>query len=107
MARRFSSEYLSYMNGPRWPARRRSYYASHERKCRASGARQAIRLHHLRLHHLRYSRLGNRQARDLMPLCGNRCNPLVTRLTRLGINRYVATYLVVWLTPRRTTGQEG
>ncbi len=102
MAQRFSSEYLSYMNGPAWRARRRRYYSTHERKCRACGSRQETQLHHVR-----YSRLGNERDRDLMPLCGSRCHPLVTRLTRLGFNRYVATYLVVWLTPRQTTGHEG
>ncbi len=94
MAQRFSSEYLSYMSGPRWPARRRRYYASHERKCRACGSRQEIQLHHLR-----YSRLGNEQDRDLMALYGNRCHPLVTRLTRMGVNRYLATWGVVALGP--------
>src|SRR4051794_17789381 len=64
MAQRFSRKYTTYMDGPGWTHRKRRYFETHERKCRACGI-----THGIQLHHLTYERLGHEHDWDLMPLC--------------------------------------
>lgn len=60
----FSTTYTDYIAGAAWADRKKRYYSTHAKVCKACGTTQ-----HIQLHHLTYKRLGDELDADLMPLC--------------------------------------
>lgn len=56
--------YREYITSDLWRIRKRRYFETHDRKCRACGSKKRIHLHHKT-----YRRLGEERDADLVPLC--------------------------------------
>jgi 5-methylcytosine-specific restriction endonuclease McrA len=92
----YSRVYVRYLASKTWAARRARYFRTHEKMCRACGARSGPR-RAIHLHHLTYERLGKERNADLLPLCKT-CHLAVHDFHRANRHRYdlaKATELVV------------
>lgn len=56
--------YRDYIQSQRWMQRKRKYFETHEKKCKACKTSRRIELHHKT-----YNRLGQERDADLVPLC--------------------------------------
>lgn len=63
--RRFSQEYVNYINSPEWAVYRRRVLKHWKFRCANCGATGVI----LQVHHLTYERLGRERLSDCVPLC--------------------------------------
>ncbi len=58
-------DYKKYICSPDWEAKKKLYYANHEKVCRSCGSDER----EMHLHHRSYARIYNEADNDLMPLC--------------------------------------
>ena len=78
--------YRDYITSDLWRIRKRRYFETHERKCRACGSRKRIHLHHKT-----YRRLGEERDADLVPLCHSCHTTLHIRQKNTGQNLWRLT----------------
>jgi phage terminase large subunit GpA-like protein len=78
--------YRDYITSDLWRIRKRRYFETHERKCRACSSRKRIHLHHKT-----YKRLGEERDADLVPLCHSCHTSLHTRQKKSGENLWLLT----------------
>ena len=82
--------YQDYIKSDEWAARRRKYYATHKRECRACGSKK-----NLNLHHKTYARLGNEKDIDLVVLCRTCHNSLHILIRKEKSNIWSTTELFI------------
>lgn len=78
--------YKAYIKSEAWAKRRREYYETHERKCRACGSSR-----NMNLHHKTYRRLGNERDADLVALCRKCHNNIHIQARSEGRNLWIVT----------------
>jgi len=78
--------YREYITSDLWRIRKRRYFETHERKCRACSSRKRIHLHHKT-----YRRLGEERDADLVPLCHSCHTNLHIRHKNTGENLWKLT----------------
>lgn len=78
--------YREYMTSQQWVKRKRDYFETHRRVCKACGS-----LKRIHLHHKTYRRLGFERDADLVPLC-HKCHTNLHRMQKAsGQNLWSAT----------------
>ena len=78
--------YRDYITSDLWRIRKRRYFETHERKCRACNSKKRIHLHHKT-----YRRLGEERDADLVPLCHSCHTALHIRQKNTGQNLWRLT----------------